>query len=224
MHESLCVPYVGGIGALELFKMAIAERKAGCMKWQGDSGRGGVGNPAGLARVQPVRRAGNRRGRPRVLRPAVDRGTPELQRKHAAGATRDPLDICLERGLISADQHWCGVHLCWLHCLRFGVPQVQAMDFTEPRGRSLRAENPRWQKAREDEYRAVMQLLEQSEARQAVLDLCIYRLRPAFLDIQAGRPTAQRLANYADAVERIQEGLAILCLHWGRRGEPKANP
>lgn len=156
------------------------------------------------------------RGRPRLPKQAIDRGTPELQRKHACGETRDPLDVCLERGLISEGQHWSGVHLSWLYCLRFGVPQPQAVDVTELRGRSLQREDTPWRAAREKEYRRAMEVLAQSSARQAVKDLCVHRIRPRFLDINRQRPTAQRLHGYAEDVERIQEALAMLARHWGR--------
>ena len=66
-----------------------------------------------------------RRGRP--PRPRLDdndNGTPELQFKRALGVTREPIDLCLERNLITPDHHWCSLHLRWLYTLRYGAPAI----------------------------------------------------------------------------------------------------
>ena len=83
-----------------------------------------------------------RRGRPKSVHHGIDRGTPELAQKRLRGETTETLDLCLERGLITPQQHWCGIHLRWLYTLRYGAPGVRSIDPTHTKGIEIKTDDP----------------------------------------------------------------------------------
>ncbi len=154
-----------------------------------------------------------KRGRPKIDRPSRDAGTPELAFKRAHGETMEPLDLCLERGLLTAAQHWCGIHLRWLYTLRYGAPGVRAVDTTHLGGLELKMDDPGWRAAREEEYHMALRLLGR-ERGQMVLGLAVHNERPAFL----ARPPSARLQAWAARAEaelaRLNEAFGLLEKHW----------
>src|SRR5271154_1852352 len=103
-----------------------------------------------------------RRGRPRSAQRGSDSGTPELVMKRLLGETAESLDLCLERGIITRQQHWCGIHLRWLYTLRYGAPGVRAVDPTHLGGTEISLDDPEWRSAREKEYHDAMKKLTDS--------------------------------------------------------------
>ena len=93
-----------------------------------------------------------KRGRPKIEKPTIDLGTPELIMKRLMGETAEALDLCYERGIISKEQHWCGIHFRWLYTLRYGAPGVRAVDTTHFGGFEPKDDNSEWRAAREQEY------------------------------------------------------------------------
>lgn len=170
-----------------------------------------------------------RRGRPRAeRRPRADRGTPELQRKRRAGLTAEALDLCLERGIISPEQHWCGVHLRWLYTLRFGAPGVRAVDPRFFGGTEIRCEDAEWRGAREAEYLIAVQAMGVRLA-PVVLAIAVHGERPAALsDARARRFGVANLAlaEKIDAeIAQIREGFEHLERLWCKgRGKNAAAP
>lgn len=155
-----------------------------------------------------------RRGRPRkpVRLPANrDTGTPELARKHAAGLTGEPLDLCLKKGLISESQHWAAIHFRWLYTIRYGLPTVRSIDPADLGGRTLRQENEQWKQKREQEFAEASFLLKSQNVFPLILDFCIYGKPPAFLTRQSVSPRASR------ELQALREGLDALLKLWGRR-------
>ena len=144
-----------------------------------------------------------RRGRPRRVREEKDLGTPELMRKRAEGETSEALDLCFARQLITNEEHWCGMHLRWLHTLRFGTNSIRAMD---PARLKLgeTAYDPHWLEAREREYQEAIAILRQSKCLALIMGLCIYNERPG--PRQMGP---------------IKEGLGLLEKLWRRRRTKK---
>lgn len=122
-----------------------------------------------------------KRGRPPLHRPSIDLGTPELIRKRQLGETTETLDLCLERGLITQQQHWCGIHFRWLYTLRFGAAGVRAIDPTHFGGRDISSEDPQWRQAREEDYNRIIQLLSERGYGLLLLNICVYNERPIFL-------------------------------------------
>lgn len=162
-----------------------------------------------------------RRGRPPGARAdAPDFGTPELRFKHAHGLTAEPLDLCLERRLITDTQHWCGLHLRWLYTLRYGAPSLTTRyDRTAPDA-PRSGDDPAWRLQREAEYHAATALLRTGLHYEPVLQLCVFNQRPAFLDpsLLARLWDEPRLAaRLAEAQARVSEGLSLLAAHWKRQ-------
>ncbi len=147
-----------------------------------------------------------RRGRPKVTRPMHDSGTPELVMKRALGETIEALDLCLERGLITQAQHWCGIHLRWLYTLRYGAPSVRTIDPTHLGGAEIKTDDPTWRMAREIEYNEAIGLLAASGHALLIINLCVYNERPIFL---RGASTQSENSLFA-----VREGLDALTRLW----------
>ena len=77
-----------------------------------------------------------KRGRPRLNRPAVDRGTPELQYKRLMASPDDPalstspIDVLKARKIISDEAHSAAVYFAALRKIVFGKAHPGAIDLT----------------------------------------------------------------------------------------------
>jgi hypothetical protein len=156
-----------------------------------------------------------KRGRPRIQRPMRDSGTPELVMKRARQETAEAFDLCLERGIITPEQHWCGIHLRWLYTLRYGAPGVRALDPTHLGGREVKLDDPDWRIAREMEYTTAIQALNERGATTLLLSLCIHNERPAFLrrPTNLSRPHGEKTMR---DIRILCDGLDTLDLLWRR--------
>lgn len=167
----------------------------------------------------PLRKFRGTRGRPPKEAPSGDdTGTPELVMKRARGETAEPIDQCLERQLITPDQHRAAMHLRWLHTVRYGAPGVTALDLTRGRGMELFEEDdPRWRAHREQEYREALALIRARGYDAELLPCIIYGEPPRFLQRQSfERAFTQH--THADTLlrsaARFAEGLELLVKHW----------
>ena len=156
-----------------------------------------------------------RRGRPRSTNSkGNDTGTPELVMKRLMGETIEVLDLCLERRIITSQQHWCGIHLRWLYTLRHGAPGVRALDPTHLGGCEIKTDDPLWRTARELEYHEAITLLAQSGHALIIMNLCIFNERPVFLN---ARPTQiSACKSRQRAILSVTDGLDRLVRHWHR--------
>lgn len=161
-----------------------------------------------------------RRGRPKTMRPRTDTGTPELVMKRLLAETTEVLDLCLERQIITREQHWCGIHLRWLHTLRYGAPGVRAIDPTHLGGIEYKIDDPEWRSAREQEYHEAMLKLKDAGYATLLRDICIYNERPSFLN--RNKLTAKSHKIHLLIVNNLRNGLDLLASHWGR-AERKAD-
>lgn len=152
-----------------------------------------------------------RRGRPRKALPQRDSGTEELQAKRAQKITTEALDLCLEKSLITPQQHWCGIHLRWLHTLRYGAPSVRALDPTHLGGRETAQTDTQWRANRENEYHEAVLLLRKHRLAEIVGSVCIYDQRPDFLTTQKTPTHSQR-----KMLAQLVEGLSLLDRVWSR--------
>jgi len=156
-----------------------------------------------------------KRGRPRITRPSVDTGTPELVLKKLMGMTTESLDLCLEREIITPEQHWCGIHLRWLYTLRHGAPGIRAIDPTHLGGLENKIDDPEWRAARENEYHDAMKKLHQARHAQLIVSICIYNERLPFLSLHT--PVTPKKAQAASQmIEELRHGLNILVDEWRR--------
>lgn len=154
-----------------------------------------------------------KRGRPRTGRPKKDTGTPELIMKRLRQETAEALDLCLERGIITPEQHWCGIHLRWLYTLRYGAPGVRAVDPTHLGGMEIRPDDPEWRNAREKEYTEALQLLSQGGHVTLLMNLCVYNERPRFLSKPLSKSDGYTKSTLR-ALEKTRAGLDVLVKYW----------
>ncbi len=153
-----------------------------------------------------------RRGRPKSNRPMLDTGTPETVMKRLMGITTEALDICLEKGIITQQQHWCGMHLRWLYTLRYGVPSVRATNLSDMENHESKSsdyEDPLWRAAREKEYNDAVNMLTKSGYSLLLINLCVYNDLPQLFIIQTGKTI-----EYKEITEKISSGLNILIKLW----------
>ena len=123
------------------------------------------------------------RGRPRAINRVIntDSGTPELRMKHAMGATAEPIDLCLSRALITADQHWCSLHLRWLYTLRYGAPVITSRTMDRLDYQPSAEEAQEWREMREQEYHEAIATLKQQRRYEPVMRLSVFNELPSFL-------------------------------------------
>ncbi len=152
-----------------------------------------------------------RRGRPAIKRPAHDKGTPELARKHRLGLTSEPLDVLLSRNYITVEEHSAGLHARWLYTVKFGIPDLRAAN---PEGREASARksyrDAAWQQRHEAEYAHVVENLRQANAKREVFNICIYKQWPFWLiDVQLlGKKELSPLARRELGL--LKAGLALV--------------
>lgn len=161
----------------------------------------------------------SRRGRPPALRPtcADDPGTPELRLKHALGLTAEPLDMCLSKQLITPLQHRCGLHLRWLHTIRYGAPSLTTRYELHGPVAPRSTDDPQWRHQRESEYQTALAALYPGRYDTPVLRLCIDNQRPSFLtpSLLAEAIHNPHLAQLlTDARCKLTHGLDLLAAHW----------
>ena len=162
-----------------------------------------------------------RRGRPPSARREEDLGTPETRLKHALRFTAEPIDLCLEREIISREHHWCGLHLRWLYTLRYGAPNLTSAYATMRDGAyEAKLEDEAWRAMREREYHEAAQLLKARRRYECVMRLAVFNERPAFLNpaMQARSSQQPALAHALEQLRgEIRDGLDLLAHQWQRR-------
>jgi len=164
-----------------------------------------------------------RRGRPRSKSDAPDLGTPELRQKHQAGITSEPVDRCLEKGMLTTDQHRSALHLRWLYTLRYGAPSITTKYMEQ---KNITVENSEeWRAQREQEYRIAVQLLKDRRCYEPVMRLAVFNEIPAFMDTKLRQRAwqypylAQQLASEHTT---LCDGLDLLARHWQRGAKSAA--
>lgn len=153
-----------------------------------------------------------RRGRPKTNRPLLDTGTPETVMKRLLGITTEALDLCLERGIITRQQHWCGIHLRWLYTLRYGVPSAHTTNLTYMESREHKPsdyEDPLWRASREKEYNDAVNMLTRSGYSLLLINLCVYNEFPRIFTSQSAKSLV-----YKEITEKISSGLNVLIKLW----------
>lgn len=156
-----------------------------------------------------------KRGRPKTIHRGIDRGTPELLQKRRNGETTETLDYCLERGFITKQQHWCGIHLRWLYTLRHGAPSVRAIDLTHNGGMEIKTDDPQWRTEREKEYHEAIRNITQSGHALLLMNICIYNERPKLLShpTKASKADSSEMAAFKN---KLQSGLEVLNALWSK--------
>ncbi len=160
------------------------------------------------------------RGRPKQPTPSTDPGTPELRLKHALGLTAEPIDLCLEKQLITPDQHWCGLHLRWLYTLRYGAPSLTTRYADQDSPLAPPQEDITWRAMREREYHDAVNTLKFARYYECVMRLAVFNEHPAFLNQHLREKSWKNKAlatELARLQSELQAGLQLLVTHWPRR-------
>jgi enamine deaminase RidA (YjgF/YER057c/UK114 family) len=147
-----------------------------------------------------------KRGRPKSPAP-VHPATPELLAKTRLNLTMEVVDILRNKDLITKDQHRAGIHLRWLHSLKFGNLSLQSSQIGMV-GRSIRIDNERWRASCELDYHNLVSVLKKAGVYNAVANVCIFNQRPAFL-LPYQHHNDNRLALSYD-LEDIRYGLDLI--------------
>lgn len=137
-----------------------------------------------------------KRGRPGKHYEERDNGTPELQKKRAAGITSEAIDHCLESGAISVRQFRAALHFRWLYTLRFGCPGVRALNLLESDRIAYAAEkNGEWKAEREMEYREAVESLHYPAVLSVLLKVAIFNVLPEKTQMESLQDGLDRLVR-----------------------------
>ena len=163
----------------------------------------------------------SKRGRPKsdaTVQHGPDLGTPELILKHAYRHTAEPIDLCLERKIITEKEHRSAMHLRWLHTIRYGAPGVSALDLSRGAGCEIALEDdPIWRQNRERDYAEAIQLLRERRYERAIIPCVIYNEKPDFLQrnqYNKSFSNPSQLDQLMRQAARFSEGLSALTNLW----------
>jgi len=156
----------------------------------------------------------SKRGRPKGQgaakgREEKDLGTAELQAKRAKGLTREPIDICKDKEIISPEQYSSALHFRWLYTLRFGAPGVSAINLDAYYGREIGTNDEAWQAEREKEYAMAVEKLRQAGALKIVMNITVFNHMPRFLKQVALFSESQARQNTLE-LTKFRDGLDVL--------------
>ncbi len=159
-----------------------------------------------------------KRGRPAQPKLARDNGTPELQSKKSLGLTSEAIDICLERRLITREQHWAGLHYRWLYTVRYGAPSLSS-HWWRLSGESSgpRTDNISWRTSREQEYTLARDALMHKKLYECVMQIAVYNETPCFLRsnlLQLALCKPALLSRIESEQHQFASGLELLAGLW----------
>lgn len=158
---------------------------------------------------QKTRRFTSKRGRPKTIdNNIIDKGSWQLQARKKLGQTTEALDLCFQKGIISENELWAGGRLRWLYSIKFGSPNISAVDLRHFYGHEIKITDPDWQERREDEYREAIRELKGYKLHKLVINVAIFNHRLEFLN--GGK------VRYKDTKD-LRDGLDLLCELWGRQ-------
>ena len=157
-----------------------------------------------------------RRGRPKSEKSdKIDRGTIQLQQKVGAGHTKEAIDICYDREIINQPEYRAALHFRWLYTVRFGAPDVSAVDLDGYMGKDVsQYTDDFWHEQREKEYAMATERLRSDGALKIIMNVVIFNYFPRFLTgINATSPS--QVAQNEKEIIKLSEGLAELAELWG---------
>lgn len=161
----------------------------------------------------------SRRGRPKTKEITVesqknrDLGTPELCLRRAFNMTKEVLDICADKGIITQEQHSAAVHFRWLYTIRFGAPNISALDINKGAGQEIIQESEVWRVMREREYSMAIEKLRAEGSLKIVMNIAVFNHSPRFLTGVNCYKTSQAIQNAKD-LAKFREGLKTLVSLW----------
>ncbi len=115
-----------------------------------------------------------KKGRPKIYYDCIEKIRP----------TAEPIDLCLQYGLINLRQHRLSLHLRWLYTINFGLPTVQAYNLNKIPGRDISKYDDETLYEKRQEYNRITNYLYQTDkaAAKLFLNILIHHYKPKFLD------------------------------------------
>lgn len=153
------------------------------------------------------------RGRPRQKRPEIDKGTPELSARRREGLTQEPLDLCLERGLIDTELHAAAMYWRWLYCLKYGVPGPTQLQYQKEDAPSSPRREEAWKAQKSYELQRLTNRISREPAYAMFVDACLFARWPRFLIYLKGKNTEPTPTLTRD-LQDLRRLLAILSKTW----------
>lgn len=163
----------------------------------------------------------SKRGRPASSSLKVIEGGKQIKsaesKKPRMHITREPIDICQKKGLITSEEHWAAIHFRWLYTIKFGAPGISALEYDKMNAHGPKITDPLWQEMREREYAMAVEKLRKSGALKIVLNIAVFGYLPGFLS-HSGSNRRYMNNNYSE-ITKLREGLDLLVKHWNFTGQ-----
>lgn len=109
---------------------------------------------------------------------------------------QEPLDVCLDKSLLSEAGYRCCLHFRWLHSLLFGLARCKSNDFNQIRGRNCQIlHEEAWYERKEREYRRAVEYLNNKNRRiaPAILEIALYKRCPSIIKDATNRDPVNKL-------------------------------
>src|SRR5690606_7255651 len=116
--------------------------------------------------------------------------------------TAEPVDFCLQRGILSDAQHKAGRRLAWLYRLLYGKPWVTAIAIDDSDFGKKPEDSEAWLTKRQQEWHAALHALTQHQLQHSVLDICVYQQMPNYFYGEIPTRTGRQ------QITQLQEGLS----------------
>jgi hypothetical protein len=122
-------------------------------------------------------------------------------------STAEPLDLCLQHGFLTIRQHRLALRLRWLYTLNFGLPTVQAYNFSKVPGREISKYDDDTFYEKRQEYTMVTEYLYKSDraAAKLFLNVVIHHLKPKFLDSHLKNKMIEEVEKFLFAAKTLEE-------------------
>ena len=145
----------------------------------------------------------SRRGRPKQDASEKDYGTPELIKKRLQGQTFEPVDLLVNIGHISKNQHWCAIHFRWLYTLKYGTENFSNSYNLIEKNEAQITDDPSWREKREEEY---------NQAATELKRYCL--LEYAIKSAVYNQIIAPKNPLHNKNLHKFRQSLDILCKLW----------
>lgn len=149
-------------------------------------------------------------------RPPKAREEKLTKPKKSLSHNQEIVDVLHKKGLITDEELWAAMHFRWLYTLRFGAPNISAIDIGRVSGKVLKLEDPEWQAAREREYGDAVDELRSIKANKIVMNIAVFDICPKFLIAISSFKDLKRIAQNHDDFSVLISGLDLLCKIWGK--------
>lgn len=137
-----------------------------------------------------------KRGRPKINRVAADIARLELQRQKLLNREKDPLDVLLEKAIITETQYYLVIKLRRVFNAQYGYLRVRAYNPVTVRGKIIPKEKDEaLEAAQEAEYNFVMRKLAAHGYLNIISKVCIYGEMPQFLSHQAQKSMQKNMID-----------------------------